>query len=181
MYKRQALLYAMEARAYSNIGEANRCARAARLAEDTFSDCRPGDNDPDWLKFFSDAELNAENAHSYRDLAYNSSRSPQFATMAAPVMERAVDLFRKDPEHVRSYAFNLIGMASVHLLQGEPEQAAVMAEQAVDIATKVRSERLNTRVRKTSAAASRDFKDVAEINRLADRVVQDIPEFAPAG
>ncbi|GAA2149378.1 hypothetical protein GCM10009760_42460 [Kitasatospora kazusensis] len=179
--RQQALLYAMEARAYSNIGEINRCSRAARLAEDTFSDCRPGDHDPDWLKFFSEAELNAENAHSYRDLAYHSTRSPLYASMAAPVMERAVDLFRKDPEHVRSYAFNLVGMASVHLLQGEPEQAAVMAEQAVDIATKVRSERLNTRVRKTSAAASRDFHGVAEINRLADRVVQDIPEFAPAG
>jgi hypothetical protein len=51
----------------------------------------------------------------------------------------------------------------------------------VDIATKVRSERLNTRVRKTSAAASRNFKGVPEVSRLADRVVQDIPEFAPTG
>ncbi|WP_354642470.1 hypothetical protein [Kitasatospora camelliae] len=175
--RQQALLYAMEARSYATIGEINRCARAARLAEDTFSDCRPGDGDPDWLKFFSEAELNAENAHSYRDLAYTSSRSPLYASMAAPVMERAVDLFRQDGDHIRSYAFNLVGMASVHLLQNEPEQAAVMCEQAVDIATKVRSERLNTRVRKTSEAASRQFQDVPGVARLRERVVQDIPEF----
>ncbi|MDH6129687.1 hypothetical protein [Kitasatospora sp. GP82] len=178
--RQQALLYAMEARAYSNIGEVNRCARAARLAEDTFSDCRPGDNDPNWLKFFSEAELNAENAHSFRDLAYNSSRSPLYASMAAPVMERAVDLFRQDGDHVRSYAFNLIGMASVHLLQNEPEQAVVMADQAVDIARTVRSERLNTRVRKTSAAATRNFKGLDAVDRLAERVVHDIPEFTPS-
>ncbi|MFJ1707325.1 hypothetical protein [Kitasatospora sp. NPDC088346] len=176
--RQQALLYAMEARAYATIGEVNRCARAARLAEDTFSDCRPGDGTPDWLKFFSEAELNAENAHSFRDLAYHSTRSPLYASMASPVMERAVDLFRQDGEHVRSYAFNLVGMASVHLLQNEPEQAAVMCEQAVDIAKKVRSERLNTRVRKTSEAATRQYRDVPEVSRLAERVVQDIPEFA---
>ncbi|MFJ9521573.1 hypothetical protein ACIRPK_25365 [Kitasatospora sp. NPDC101801] len=179
--RQQSLLFAMEARAYSTIGEVNRCARAARLAEDTFSDCGRGDNDPDWLKFFSLAELNAENAHSYRDLAYHTTRSPLYASMSAPVMERAVDLFREDPDHVRSYAFNLIGMSSVHLLQNEPEQAVVMAKRAVDIATRVRSERLNTRIRKTSAAATRNFKDVAEVGQLADLVVQDIPEFVPTG
>ncbi|WP_457030887.1 transcriptional repressor NsdA [Kitasatospora sp. P5_F3] len=179
--RQQSLLFAMEARAYSTIGEVNRCARAARLAEDTFSDCARGDNDPDWLKFFSLAELNAENAHSYRDLAYHTTRSPLYASMSAPVMERAVDLFREDPDHVRSYAFNLIGMSSVHLLQNEPEQAVVMAKQAVDIATRVRSERLNTRIRKTSAAATRNFRDVAEVGQLADLVVQDIPEFVPTG
>ncbi|GAA1274613.1 hypothetical protein GCM10009665_72560 [Kitasatospora nipponensis] len=176
--RQQALLYAMEARAYSNIGEVNRCARAVRLAEDTFTDCGPAEQDPDWLRFFSKAELYAENAHSFRDLAYHSSRSPRYASMAAPVMATAVDLFRADMEnHTRSYAFNLVGMASVHLLQGEPEQAALIAEEAVEIAGKVRSERLNTRVRKTSAAATSDYRSVPAVSRLAELVVEQIPEY----
>lgn len=178
--RQQALLYAMEARAYATIGEGNRCARAIRLAEDSFSDCRLGDNDPDWLRFFSSAELNAENAHSYRDLAYHSGRGELYTRMSAPVMETAVDLFRQDPTHVRSYAFNLVGMASVHLLQNEPEQAVVMAEKALDIAAGVRSERLNTRVRKTAEAAAQQYRGVAEVNRLSERVVKAIPEFAAA-
>lgn len=175
--RQQSLLYAMEARAYATIGEVNRCARAVRLAEDTFTDIREGEEEPDWLKFFSPAELNAENAHSFRDLAYHSDNAQLYASMSAPVMERAVDLFRQDGDHVRSYAFNLIGMASVHLLQREAEQAAVMAEQAVDIATKVRSERLNSRVRKTTEAAAARFKGVDAVSRLKERVVQDIPEY----
>lgn len=175
--RQQSLLYAMEARAYATIGEVNRCSRAVRLSEDTFSDIHNGDDTPPWLRFFSTAELNAENAHSYRDLAYTSSRGTAMATMAEPLMTKAVDLFRQDGDHVRTYAFNLVGMASVRLLQNEPEEAARYCEEAVDIAKKVRSERLNTRVRKTSEAASRDFRGAPGVDRLAERVVQDIPEF----
>lgn len=175
-----ALLYAMEARAYANLGEVNKCHRAVRLAEDTFSDIRTGEPEPDWISFFSEAELNAENAHSYRDLAYHSSRSPMYASLAAPVMKHAVDLFREDPTHRRSYAFNLIGMSSVHLLQGEPEAAAAMAHQAVDIAGKVRSERLNTRIRKTTDAALLRYPAVADVQHLSDRITTALPEYASA-
>ncbi|MFD8597778.1 hypothetical protein ACFV1L_22510 [Kitasatospora sp. NPDC059646] len=175
--RQQSLLYAMEARAYATIGEVNRCARAIRLSEDTFTDINTGEETPNWLKFFSAAELAAENGHSYRDLAYTSDRGAAMAASAEPMITKAVDLFRKDPDHVRTYAFNLVGMASVRLLQREPEEAATYCEEAVDIARKVRSERLNTRVRKTSEAATRDFRGVAGVDRLAERVVQDIPEF----
>ena len=110
----------MEARAYAGMGQPSKVKRAVRMAEDTFSDALPGEPEPDWIRFFSEAELNAENAHSYRDLAYVAGRSPTYASLAEPVMERAVELFGKDPEHQRSYALNLIGMATVHLLQKEP-------------------------------------------------------------
>ncbi|MFB9366783.1 transcriptional repressor NsdA [Kitasatospora sp. NPDC001664] len=175
--RQQSLLFAMEARAYATIGEVNRCARAVRMAEDTFSDTRFDDNSPGWLKFFTEAELNGENSHSYRDLAYHANRSPLYASMAEPVMQRAVDLFRQDKDHVRSYAFNLIGMASVHLLQNEPRQAVAVAEEAVAIATKVRSERLNTRIRKTTANALQNYGDLDAVAQLSDRVVENIPEF----
>ncbi|MGE7426119.1 hypothetical protein ACQKKI_10200 [Staphylococcus capitis] len=118
----QAMLYAMEARAYANMGQVNKCHRAVRMAEDAFADAGlDGEPEPDWIRFFSEAELNGENAHSYRDLAYVAGRSPSYASLAEPVMERAVELFGRDEEHQRSYALNLIGMATVHLLKREPE------------------------------------------------------------
>ena len=120
----QAMLYAMEARAYANMGQPSKCKRAVRMAEDTFADAGlDGEPEPDWIRFFSEAELNGENAHSYRDLAYVAGRSPTYASLAEPVMQRAVELFGKDDEHQRSYALNLIGMATVHLLKKEPEQS----------------------------------------------------------
>ncbi|MFC5805658.1 hypothetical protein [Streptomyces formicae] len=178
----QAMLYAMEARAYASMGQPSKTKRAVRMAEDTFADAleERGEPEPDWIRFFSEAELNAENAHSYRDLAYVAGRSPTYASLAEPVMERAVELFHEDGEHQRSYALNLIGMATVHLLKREPEQSTQLAEQALHIAKRIRSERVNTRLRKTVDTAARDFGDVAEVVRLTDLLTAQLPETAEA-
>jgi len=177
----QSMLYAMEARAYANMGQPGKCKRAVRMAEDTFADVDEWDDpDPDWIRFFSEAELHGENSHSYRDLAYVAGRSPTYASLAEPVMQQAVELFSRDNEHQRSYALNLIGMATVHLLQREPERSAVLAEQAMHIAKKVRSERVNTRIRKTVDTAVRDFGDLAEIVDLTEKLAVELPETAEA-
>ncbi|MEV0907544.1 transcriptional repressor NsdA [Streptomyces hokutonensis] len=176
-----SMLYAMEARAYANMGQPGKCKRAVRMAEDTFADVHDWDDpDPDWIRFFSEAELYGENSHSYRDLAYVAGRSPAYASLAEPVMQRAVDLFAKDDDHKRSYALNLIGMATVHLLQREPEQSAVLAAEAMTVAKKVRSERVNTRIRKTIDTAVRDFGELAEVIDLTDRLAIELPETAEA-
>ncbi|MBA4864993.1 hypothetical protein H1V43_27300 [Streptomyces sp. PSKA54] len=173
----QAMLYAMEARAYANMGQPGKCKRAVRMAEDTFADAEEFDEpEPDWIRFFSEAELNGENAHSYRDLAYVAGRSPAYASLAEPVMAKAVELFGEDAEHQRSYALNLVGMATVHLLRREPEQSAVLAEKAMTIAKKVRSERVNTRIRKTVDTAVRDFGDVADVVHLTEQLAVHLPE-----
>ncbi|MFC8368735.1 MULTISPECIES: hypothetical protein [unclassified Streptomyces] len=178
----QSMLYAMEARAYANMGQPGRCKRAVRMAEDTFAEADEWDEpDPDWIRFFSEAELYAENSHSYRDLAYVAGRSPTYASLAEPLMKRAVELFGQEGgEHQRSYALNLIGMATVHLLQSEPEQSAVLATEAIKAAKKVRSERVNTRIRKTVDTAVRDFGDLAEVVELGERLAIELPESAEA-
>ncbi|MFV0127553.1 hypothetical protein ACLGI4_07540 [Streptomyces sp. HMX112] len=177
----QAMLYAMEARAYANMGQPSKCKRAVRMAEDTFADVGlDGEPEPDWIRFFSEAELNGENAHSYRDLAYVAGRSPTYASLAEPVMRRAVELFEQDPDHQRSYALNLVGMATVHLLKREPEQATALAERCLTVAGSVRSERVNTRLRKTVSTAARDFGDVPEVARLTDVLTEKLPETAEA-
>ncbi|MCK1822057.1 hypothetical protein MTQ10_21185 [Streptomyces sp. XM83C] len=177
----QSMLYAMEARAYANMGQPGKCKRAVRMAEDTFADADDWDEpEPDWIRFFSEAELHGENSHSYRDLAYVAGRSPTYASLAQPLMERAVELFAKDTEHQRSYALNLIGMATVHLLQREPEQSADFARRAMKVAKKVRSERVNTRIRKTVDTAARDYGDLAEVVDLTDVLAVELPESAEA-
>ncbi|MBC3985245.1 hypothetical protein H8N01_22380 [Streptomyces sp. AC536] len=177
----QAMLHSLEARAYANMGLPNKCHRAVKMAEDTFADCGPGDADPDWIRFFSEAELYAENAHSYRDLAYVAGRSPTYAHLAQPLMLRAVELFGREvsqgtPGYQRSYALNLIGMATVHLLQREPEQCTVLADRALHAAQKVRSERVNNRLRKTVDNAVREYGHLAEVACLADELTRLLPD-----
>lgn len=177
----QAMLHAMEARAYANMGQPGRCKRAVRMAEDVFADADEWDEpDPDWIRFFSEAELHGENSHSFRDLAYVAGRSPTYASLAEPLMRRAVELFATDTEHQRSYALNLIGMATVHLLQREPERATVLADEALTVGKKVRSERVNTRIRKTVDTAVRDFGGLAEVVDLTDKLAVELPESAEA-
>ncbi|MET9146338.1 MULTISPECIES: hypothetical protein [unclassified Streptomyces] len=177
----QSMLYAMEARAYANMGQPGKCKRAVRMAEDTFADVEDWDEpDPDWIRFFSEAELYGENSHSFRDLAYVAGRSPTYASLAEPLMDKAVQLFAADDEHQRSYALNLIGMATVHLLQREPEQSTRYAAHAMDVAKKVRSERVNTRIRKTVANAVRDFGDLGEVIDLTEQLAAELPETAEA-
>ncbi len=71
-------------------------------------------------------------------------------------------------------------MATVHLLWREPEQSAVLAKDAMAIAKKVRSERVNTRIRKTVDTAVRDFGDLAEVVDLTEQLAADLPETAEA-
>ncbi|WP_406136384.1 hypothetical protein [Streptomyces sp. NBC_01089] len=177
----QAMLYAMEARAYANMGQPSKCKRAVRMAEDTFSDAgADGEPEPDWIRFFSEAELNGENGHSFRDLAYVAGRSPTYASLAEPVIDDAVALFEKDEEHQRSYALNLVGMATVHLLKREPEQSTSYATQALHIAKRVRSERVNTRLRKTVDTAVRNFGEVPAVIDLTELLAEQLPETAEA-
>ncbi|MER6627793.1 hypothetical protein ABT301_06055 [Streptomyces sp. NPDC000987] len=177
----QSMLYAMEARAYANMGQPGKCKRAVRMAEETFTDAGEWDEpDPDWIRFFSEAELYAENSHSFRDLAYVAGRSPAYASLAEPLMRRAVELFADDPEHQRSYALNLVGLATVHLLRREPEQSTLLVERALRTAKNVRSERVNTRIRKTVDAAVRDYGHVAEVVDLTEKLAIALPETAEA-
>ncbi|MFB7594492.1 hypothetical protein [Streptomyces sp. NPDC056160] len=177
----QSMLYAMEARAYANMGQPGKCKRAVRMAEDAFTDVDDRDEpDPDWIRFFSEAELYGENSHSFRDLAYVAGRSPTYASLAEPLMEKAVQLFAEDAEHQRSYALNLIGMATVHLLQREPEQSTRYAAHAMEVAKKVRSERVNTRIRKTVDNAVRDYGDLGEVIDLTEQLAAELPETAEA-
>lgn len=172
----QAMLHALEARAYANMGQVNKCHRAVRLAEDTFTESDAGE-DPSWISFFNAAELHAENAHSYRDLAYVAGRSPTYASLAEPEMALAVEGFRDDPVHQRAYALNLVGMGSVQLLRKDPEQATHFTDGAITVAKHVRSERVNTRIRMTTRTAVRDFGDVPAVVRLADRLSEELPEL----
>ncbi|RMI29384.1 hypothetical protein EBN88_27620 [Streptomyces triticirhizae] len=178
----QALLYALEARAHASLGQPARCHRAVRLAEEAFAESAPADGDPGWLGFFSRAELCAENAHSYRDLAYVAGRSPAYVSRARPLMEEAVAGFaeecERDPNggHQRSYALNLIGMATVHLLAREPEDCLRLAERALDLASRLRSERVANRLRTTLAAVRRDFGELRQAAGLTERLTVELPE-----
>lgn len=171
----QAMLYALEARAYANLGDAENCRRAISHAEDLFPGDAPSPGDPTWIAFFDEAELHGENGHSYRDLAY---RFPALTEQADTAIDRAVALFSKDEDHIRSRALNVVGMATVRLQQREPEAAVSFVHAASELVQRLRSKRVEDRLRTTVANILARYPDLRVVREAHERVTTLLP--APA-
>lgn len=111
-----ALFHAMEARALAGRGDRRECGRALVEADRWFARRVP-DDDPAWLKYFDEAELAAEFAHSYRDLGLHDK--------AVKYAQIAID--NHDPMYARSILFCRTVLAAGYLGKGEIEQALVLA------------------------------------------------------
>ncbi|HSA48668.1 MAG TPA: hypothetical protein VLH10_00970 [Yinghuangia sp.] len=170
----QAMLYAVEGRAHAGLGHADRCRRAFALAEQLHADAA-GAEEPDWIRYFDEAELAGEAGHAYRDLAY---RGVGRAARAREPLEAAVRLLDGTTEYRRSLALCRVGLASVHVLEQEADAACDAALGALALAGRVRSERLATRLRRTVKSAVDVFGETPRVRGLADRVVGELPETA---
>jgi len=168
----QAMLFALEGRAYATQGDPERCRRALDLADQALADARPG-LEPDWIRYFGRAELLCESGHAYRDLAYTG---PAFAAPARERLTEAVRLLAGTDEYVRSLAMAHVGLATVHVIEREPARALVEAAEALDIARRVRSERLVVRLRRTVGVLAQRYPDVSQVRALACRVARELPE-----
>ena len=125
-----ALFHAMEARALAGAGDRHGTESALLTAELWFSR-RSAENDPAWMRYFDDAELAAEFAHSYRDLGM-PDKAIEFGKIA---------VYQADPLYVRSIAFCQCVLAAGHLGKGDVEQGLHLAEDAVTVAAGLRSVR----------------------------------------
>ena len=171
----QSLLAAMEARAYANLGDSDNCRRSIAAAEDLF----PGDlngpgpgEDPAWIAFFTEAELNGENGHSYRDLAY---RYPHLTEQAAKSIDRAVTLLSLDDSYLRSRALNVIGMATVRLQQREPEAAVTYVNSGIELVQRLRSKRVEDRLRTTVGNLFARYPDVKSVREAHEQAMAVLP------
>ena len=63
---------------------------------------------------------------------------------------------------------------------GKSKASAKVKAQAIKAAKKVRSERVNTRIRKTVDTAVRDFGELAQVVELTERLAAELPETAQA-
>jgi hypothetical protein len=143
----------MEAHGHAARDDAPACGVTLARAERAFDRAARGD-DPAWLSYFDEAYLAARMAQCFRDLGE--------AGHAARYARRSLDM---DNRYVRGRAFNLSLLATAHVGQGEPEQAAHVGRKALDLTARLSSARSVryirdlTRMLKPHAAvpAVRDF------------------------
>jgi transcriptional regulator with XRE-family HTH domain len=156
-----AHFHTMEARALARLGDARGCDRALADAVREFERRKP-ENDPQWIQYFNEAELNAEFGHCLRDLG----RSGDAAQYAGHGFVSSAD----DETIGRSDFFVAVVLADAHLAVGEIEQACTVTLKALAAGEQIRSARCvgylrefdkNLHSAKDSIAASAFFEQAA--------------------
>lgn len=123
--------HAMEARALARLGDAKGCDRALADAVGQFERRKP-DEDPDWIRYFDEAELSAEISHCLRDLGRPDEAARHAANSLVAV---------NDATFVRSDFFVMMVLADAHLAAGEVERACRIALNALNAGEQIRSAR----------------------------------------
>jgi len=151
-----AHFYAMEARALARLGDVRSCERALADAVSLFERRNPG-NEPEWFRYFDDAELAAEFGHCYRDIGHLSAAIRYAAQSIGSTCG------------ARSDFFVTMVLADAQLRTGEAEQACLGALDALRLGEQLKSARCVQYLRDfheslTSAAGSaavREFQEQA--------------------
>ena len=126
-----AHFHTMEARALARLGDARGCDRSLAEAVREFERRQP-EEDPDWIKYFDEAELAAEFGHCLRDLGR--------AVDAAQYAGRSVGA-ADETGFARSDFFATMVLADAHLAAGDLEQGCATALRALTAGELIRSGR----------------------------------------
>ncbi|MGP3975419.1 tetratricopeptide repeat protein [Streptomyces sp. 8N114] len=136
-----SLLALREAGGWAGLGDRAGCRQALARAQHLFAK-GPSDNDPEWMSFFGEAELEGLEAQCWSALG--------MWDRAADHAERAVRL--QNPHFTRNRALFTAELASDLAAQGEAAQAAAAGSRALDFLGPVQSTRISAML---GAAAER--------------------------
>jgi tetratricopeptide (TPR) repeat protein len=132
----KALLHAVAARALSQVHDATAARAALTAAETLYARHRPGD-EPPWMGFYTQAELDADLGRALNDLGDT--------TPAVRRLTSALD--RYEPWRARSRCFVSTDLAATYLNARDPEQALAAGRTAIASAVPVASMRTRERLR----------------------------------
>jgi hypothetical protein len=127
-----AHFHVMEARALARLGDAKACDRAMAEAIRVFEHRNPQD-DPEWIRYFDDTEMNAELGHCLRDLG-RTEDAAQHAKYGFITNPDASAFGRSD-------FFVAVVLADSHLANGDVGKACDVALKALGAGDQIRSAR----------------------------------------
>jgi hypothetical protein len=157
----RAMLATREGWAYAQRGETKAFHRTAGLAQDLFAESSAPER---WVGNFDAAELHGVIGARFRDLAQHDPRQAQHAR---DHIERALRL--RDPDRLRNRAFDLIGLARVYLITGNPEQAAALIYHALPLTQNWMSGRVGIKLADFHRESAR-FASVPEVRDVRDAI-----------
>lgn len=143
-----AMLFANEAWAYALLGDSDLALKSINRAGDELARARDREP-PAWVSFFGAADLDATSGMVHADLAETHLDShlgtaERFLTGA---------LGQRDLSMARSRAFELTALATVQLRAGDMAAGIANGNEAVTLATEIRSMRITDRLAPLQAVA----------------------------
>lgn len=156
-----AMLFANEAWAYALLGDGDLALKSINRASDELARARDRES-PAWVSFFGTADLDATSGMVHADLAVTHLDS--HLGIAERFLTEA--LGQRDPSMARSRAFELTALATVQLRAGDMSSGLANGDEAVTLATEIRSVRIIDRLAPLQAVAmmrahSGDAQDLA--------------------
>jgi hypothetical protein len=120
---------------------------------------------PAWAKFFTETDMFAMVGTVYTELAL--AVDPVYTRSAIPALSTVVNGY--GPDMTRSRSFNLISLATNHLLDGDVDQAATVGAQAVAVCESVKTTRTKDRLRPLQREADKR-RNNADSRALSTRI-----------
>ncbi|MBC8093438.1 MAG: hypothetical protein H7Y15_16165 [Pseudonocardia sp.] len=155
--KARALFFDRLAWAHARTGQAQAAIRALGEAHDALAQDGAAGDEPQWLYWVNDDELDVMDARVHTEL-----HKP---LRAVPLLSTILD--RYDPTHTRELVLYLSWLAIAYADANEPEAAAVTAARMLDLSSGLASDRAATRTRIVLDRLAQ-FSDSPEVRTLAD-------------
>ncbi|MFG1913084.1 XRE family transcriptional regulator, partial [Kribbella sp. NPDC048928] len=166
---RRSSLCIVEARAFSELGEAREAARSVDRAVQFFHEVDARD-DPDWelySEFFSEAQLNGDTGHGLWAVAVHGLETANASQRLATAIDSYPD------SYARSRLFCVARLAALTLHQGDPDEGVNLGQTALAESRKVRSMRVlddlgevhraTTKLRGSHAGVAALRRDIATV------------------
>lgn len=150
----------VEARAHARAGDPAATARSLNAAESHLERARSGDDDPEWIDFFSYDRLCADGAECYRDLRL-PDQTRRFTAAA---------LAGRSEAFIRSHGLRLAVGAQADLEAGDLDAACDGGMRALVVAQRVHSARNTAYVRDLVAGMQTEHADDPMVRDFAEQV-----------
>lgn len=154
-------IHVVTARAYGSLGQETECLYQVGEAEQRFAD-RDTAEDPSWISYYDDAQLAGDCGHAVFGLAVQGVRIPT----ATALLTKATRLH--GPETARAQALSRTKLAILHMLHGDPAEAAQEAVPVLRAVPGIRSARLVEDLRTLHRASAGQVADPAASNLRRD-------------
>jgi tetratricopeptide (TPR) repeat protein len=159
-----AILCANQAWAYAKMGRDDEALALLGRSRDEFARADLAEA-PAWAMFFTETDLCAMVGTVYTELAV--SVNPTYTRSAIPALAMAINGY--GPDMTRSRSFNLISLATNHLLDDDVDQAATVGAQAVAVCESVKTARTKDRLQPLKREADKR-RNNADARALSKRI-----------